>query len=674
MMRTRFTWIVVSVLALAVDRGAATASDDGGSSTLLSEGLGARALGLGGAFVSVADDASATFWNAGGLGWLDRKEMQFSYRQLPGLDLHETHLGAALPYWQWGTAGLLFRQVVSSGIEGRDENNVVTDSDLTDRQSELILSYGRGLPAGLGLGGSIKWRQQRLGSQSGGALGMDLGAMLRPYETFQACPDWLSDLQLGIALRNVVEPDLQLDRESVADPLMIRVGASQRLPFGNRSLRAAIDVETARARDTRVSLGLEFDLHSALSLRTGGGSRLHAGATVRAKDLALDYSYEDHALAESNLWGLDWKFGATTGEARAAAAQEREDELHRELAETLTRNEESRFRALVAKADRAIERRSYDEAIDALGAAQVISPRRPEIASGLARAWCGRASALEASSEFGAAASAYRKALASMPGDSMAVLGERRAREASDAAAHRTEFVRQRFAAALELYSDGKLVECRSTLRELLDAEPGDTDAERLFFTTETAIAHQVEAFLDQGRTFLDAGLHADARNALRQARHLDPANVGLEHLEARLAIAEAARASQVTDAAAPTKPAPAAVRSAPSDALRGEAESLYRRGVDQFNAGRVQAAVRDWEAALQAYPQHRPSRERLRAEYVTRGLTAFSAGELDAAILAWEAAHQLDPQDERAKGYLERAREQLSRTDRLLEPNEPNR
>ena len=40
-----------------------------------SRGLGARALGMGGAFIAVADDASATFWNPAGLGGLQRRDL-----------------------------------------------------------------------------------------------------------------------------------------------------------------------------------------------------------------------------------------------------------------------------------------------------------------------------------------------------------------------------------------------------------------------------------------------------------------------------------------------------------------------------------------------------------------------------------------------------------------------
>jgi hypothetical protein len=40
-------------------------------------GSGARAMGMGGAFISIADDATATSWNPSGLVQLDRKESSF---------------------------------------------------------------------------------------------------------------------------------------------------------------------------------------------------------------------------------------------------------------------------------------------------------------------------------------------------------------------------------------------------------------------------------------------------------------------------------------------------------------------------------------------------------------------------------------------------------------------
>ena len=43
------------------------AADEGAhAAEFLSHGVGARALGMGGAFVAVADDATATYWNPAG--------------------------------------------------------------------------------------------------------------------------------------------------------------------------------------------------------------------------------------------------------------------------------------------------------------------------------------------------------------------------------------------------------------------------------------------------------------------------------------------------------------------------------------------------------------------------------------------------------------------------------
>jgi hypothetical protein len=44
----------------------------------LGMGTGARAIGMGGAFVAVADDASAAFWNPAGLTQLKRNQIFFS--------------------------------------------------------------------------------------------------------------------------------------------------------------------------------------------------------------------------------------------------------------------------------------------------------------------------------------------------------------------------------------------------------------------------------------------------------------------------------------------------------------------------------------------------------------------------------------------------------------------
>src|SRR5262245_24111972 len=59
-MNRRRTWLVVSLLVLVAGVSSASAQPT-------FESVGERALGMGGAFVAVADDATATYWNPAGL-------------------------------------------------------------------------------------------------------------------------------------------------------------------------------------------------------------------------------------------------------------------------------------------------------------------------------------------------------------------------------------------------------------------------------------------------------------------------------------------------------------------------------------------------------------------------------------------------------------------------------
>ena len=63
----------------AVSEAQAVASSSNRLGPYLRMGTGARALGMGGAFVGVADDASATYWNPAGLAWTNGWELTGMY-------------------------------------------------------------------------------------------------------------------------------------------------------------------------------------------------------------------------------------------------------------------------------------------------------------------------------------------------------------------------------------------------------------------------------------------------------------------------------------------------------------------------------------------------------------------------------------------------------------------
>ena len=68
---------------------------------------GARAMGMGGAFVSVANDASAMFWNVAGIAQLPKNEIIFNHSNWLA-DISYEYAGITMPLSAIGTLGVSF--------------------------------------------------------------------------------------------------------------------------------------------------------------------------------------------------------------------------------------------------------------------------------------------------------------------------------------------------------------------------------------------------------------------------------------------------------------------------------------------------------------------------------------------------------------------------------------
>jgi hypothetical protein len=89
------------------------------AASFLNIGQGARATAMGSAFVAVADDPSAIYWNAAGLARLENNGVVFDHTQWIA-DVGYNFVAGALRIGDFGTIGVSF---VSSDIS---EMNVTT--------------------------------------------------------------------------------------------------------------------------------------------------------------------------------------------------------------------------------------------------------------------------------------------------------------------------------------------------------------------------------------------------------------------------------------------------------------------------------------------------------------------------------------------------------------------
>jgi len=105
-------WVIAVVVATLFGDVSIAGELGATSAGFLKIGVGARALGMGGAFSAVADNPSAIYWNAAGLRLLDKPQVEFShqswyqdifvenlYTAFPG---EKVSFGAGLTYLNYG--------------------------------------------------------------------------------------------------------------------------------------------------------------------------------------------------------------------------------------------------------------------------------------------------------------------------------------------------------------------------------------------------------------------------------------------------------------------------------------------------------------------------------------------------------------------------------------------
>src|SRR5258705_16849 len=69
----------------------------------LKQPVGARALGMGGAFTAVADDATAPWWNPAGMAYLPYKEVIPMHAEQFGKLVNHDYLGFVMPRGGWAS-------------------------------------------------------------------------------------------------------------------------------------------------------------------------------------------------------------------------------------------------------------------------------------------------------------------------------------------------------------------------------------------------------------------------------------------------------------------------------------------------------------------------------------------------------------------------------------------
>lgn len=298
--------------ALAVDKYAAE---------FLKVGVGARALGMGGSFVSVSNDASATYWNPAGLVQIGATEALLSHAsQFGGVVDHSSGI-VSLPIGpkesRNSAVGITFIRLGVDDINytknaqtGTDPNgNPIIDPNLIETRSAydlaLLLTYASGIGDRWSWGVNAKLiRQSLVGEGASFGIGADLGFL------FHASPRWA----MGVRLADITTTQITWDtgrHEVVAPSFQVGASTTQDLHALRGTVTVGVDAAfsfedlpgeqiSSSGLSGNFLPGMEYWFQKTVALRVGAeGDNFTAGAGVRYKQVGADYAYLTHQELDS---------------------------------------------------------------------------------------------------------------------------------------------------------------------------------------------------------------------------------------------------------------------------------------------------------------------------------------------------------------------------------------
>jgi hypothetical protein len=282
----------------------------------LSIGVGGRALGLGGAYAALANDASAGYWNPAALARIDYPEVMLMHDERFGGLLNYDFGAVAIPYSAYATFGV---SVMRLGVEGiPDDRNAGLDAQgniLSPDQYQnfvrldyskityfnsadwaLYFTYAQRTSSNFMVGLNLKVLRRTLAEYSATGIGFDIGMLYSPAENWYVAAN-AQDITTTLVAwstgtNELISPTLKIGTTYFIDLFSGRFAptADVDVRFENRQFASLAHLGPV-SFDPHI--GLEFDFKKSIALRVGYSDikQLTLGAGIHLRKLDIDYSF-----------------------------------------------------------------------------------------------------------------------------------------------------------------------------------------------------------------------------------------------------------------------------------------------------------------------------------------------------------------------------------------------
>ncbi len=291
----------------------------------MSTGVGARALGMGGAYVASGGDVTYGYWNPAGLARLNFPEIAAMHSERFAGVVNYDYLGLAMPFRKSET--LAFSAIrlgvddipytaiprpdlVQDTTYADDQGNIrvnrpYVDRYVSDAEYAFYFSYAKRQNGTFFYGANAKLVHKGVGDNSAWGIGFDIGAMWNPWRK----------LMVGANFQDITTTLLAWDtgrQELISPTLKAGIAYPFQLPFLKSHLLLAGDADmrfegresasqfSAGPMSLDFRLGGEISFYKIIALRVGRDDLGYftAGAGITLPRLNLDYAFMQHSELE----------------------------------------------------------------------------------------------------------------------------------------------------------------------------------------------------------------------------------------------------------------------------------------------------------------------------------------------------------------------------------------
>lgn len=317
-MKTRWSAVVVMTVGVVGTTMAGGIAKYAGE--FLSLGVGGRALGMGGAFVALANDVTAGYWNPAGLAHINYPQMALMHDERYGSLVNYDYGAVALPVgpstsWALSVVRLGVDDIPDTRKAGIDANGNYTEDPTQFTRIDpsrvtyfnaadwaFYLTYAKKQSEDFSYGANLKIIRRELGDASATGIGLDIGIRYSLTEK----------IVLGANLQDVTTTFLAWNTgtNELISPTM-KIGSAYFIEaFGGRFAPAVdfdIRFENRKSASTFALGPVSFDAHvgteflfkDAVAFRIGYNDvkQVSFGAGLRLPKLNIDYSFARFAQA-----------------------------------------------------------------------------------------------------------------------------------------------------------------------------------------------------------------------------------------------------------------------------------------------------------------------------------------------------------------------------------------